>query len=97
MPAKTIPGRAGERIEVHSPGGGPPRRGLILEVLGATGHEHYRVRWTDEHESIYYPADGSGDHSAWRRRRASLTPGRAGMTADAAISAAAARAGATSR
>ena len=59
MPAKLTPGRKGQWIEVHSPGGGPPRRGLILEVLGAAGHEHYRVRWTDEHESIYYPADGA--------------------------------------
>jgi hypothetical protein len=59
MPAKTTPGRAGDWLEVHSPGGGPPRRGLILEVLGAKGHEHYRMRWIDEHESIYYPADGA--------------------------------------
>ena len=59
MPAKIRPGRAGQWIEVHSPGGGPPRRGLILEVLGAARHEHYRVRWTDEHESIYFPADGA--------------------------------------
>jgi hypothetical protein len=58
-PAKITPGHAGEWIEVHSPGGGPPRRGRIIEVIGASGHEHYRVRWTDEHESIYYPADGA--------------------------------------
>ena len=38
MPAKTDPGNAGDWLEVHSPGGGPPRRGLILEVLGASGH-----------------------------------------------------------
>ena len=57
MPAKTDTGKAGDWLEVHSPGGGPPLRGLILEVLGAAGHEHYRVRWTDEHESIYYPAE----------------------------------------
>lgn len=59
MTAKTSPGHAGDWLEVHSPGGGPPRRGLILEVIGAKGHEHYRVRWTDEHESIYFPADGA--------------------------------------
>jgi hypothetical protein len=59
MPAKTTPGCPGDWLEVHSPGGGAPRRGLILEILGAKGHEHYRVRWTDEHESIYYPADGA--------------------------------------
>jgi hypothetical protein len=59
MPAKANPGVVGDWIDVHSPGGGLPRRGLILEVLGAPGHEHYRVRWTDDHESIYYPADGA--------------------------------------
>ena len=59
MPPKTVPGQAGDRVDVHSPGGGPPRRGLILEVIGGKGHEHYRVRWTDGHESIYYPADGA--------------------------------------
>jgi hypothetical protein len=59
MPAKRDPGHAGDWIEVHLPGGGAPRRGEILEVLGGPGHEHYLVRWTDEHESIYYPADGA--------------------------------------
>jgi hypothetical protein len=27
-------------------------------VLGGEGHEHYRVRWDERHESIVYPADG---------------------------------------
>ena len=22
-------------------------------------YEHYRVRWTDDHESIHYPSDGT--------------------------------------
>lgn len=34
------------------------RRGLILEVLGYGEHEHYRVRWDEEHESIFYPSGG---------------------------------------
>jgi hypothetical protein len=38
--------------------GGPVRRGMILEVLGRPGHEHYRVRWDEQHESILFPADG---------------------------------------
>lgn len=59
MPAKIEPGSAGDWIEVHQPGGGPPRKGQILEVLGGPGHEHYRVHWIDEHESIYFPADGA--------------------------------------
>ncbi len=34
--------------------GEPAREGLILEVLGTPGHERYRVRWDEEHESIFY-------------------------------------------
>jgi hypothetical protein len=59
MPAKITPGHVGDWVEVHLPGGGAPRRGKILELIGPRGHERYRVRWTDEHESIYYPADGA--------------------------------------
>ena len=39
--------REGDWIEVNVIGGGPNRRGQILEVLGAPGHEHYRVRWDE--------------------------------------------------
>ena len=35
--------------------GEPTRTGLILEVIGSPGHERYRVRWDEEHETIYYP------------------------------------------
>lgn len=35
--------------------GDAQRTGQILEVLGAPGHEHYRVRWDEKHESIFYP------------------------------------------
>ena len=60
MTPKTTPGRTGDWIEVHAlPGGGQVRRGQITEVLGRPGHEHYRVRWIDERESIFFPADGS--------------------------------------
>ena len=31
------------------------RTGEILEVLGEEGHRHYRVRWVDDHVSIFYP------------------------------------------
>ena len=47
--------RTGDWIEVNVIGGGSNRRGQILEVLGGEGHEHYRVRWDEEHESIFYP------------------------------------------
>ena len=29
-----------------------------MEILGRAGHEHYRVRWDEQHESTLYPADG---------------------------------------
>jgi Domain of unknown function (DUF1918) len=32
-----------------------PRHGSILEVRGESNQEHYRVRWEDGHESVFYP------------------------------------------
>jgi hypothetical protein len=46
----------GDRIVVESAHVGQPRReGEVLEVLRDNGPEHYRVRWSDGHESIYFP------------------------------------------
>jgi hypothetical protein len=50
--------RAGDWLEAHGLHGEAPRRGQIVEVLGGPGHEHFRVRWDEQHESIVYPADG---------------------------------------
>ncbi len=36
--------------------GHPPRRGEVLEVMGEGDVQHYRVRWDDGHESIFYPS-----------------------------------------
>ena len=33
----------------------PRRRGEVVEVLGQGDREHYRVRWQDGHESVYFP------------------------------------------
>jgi hypothetical protein len=33
----------------------PRRHGEVVEVIGAGEREHYRVRWQDGHESIYFP------------------------------------------
>lgn len=33
------------------------RTGEILEVLGDAGHEHYRVRWEDGSETLFYPSN----------------------------------------
>ena len=31
------------------------RRGEVVEVIGEGEHEHYRVRWDDGHESVFFP------------------------------------------
>lgn len=47
----------GDRIVVESAHVGQPRReGEIVELLGNDGDVHYRVRWDDGHESIYFPS-----------------------------------------
>jgi hypothetical protein len=60
MPTKqrSIDARVGDWVEACGVHGEPARRGEIVELLGAPGHEHYRVRWDERHESIVYPADG---------------------------------------
>jgi hypothetical protein len=46
----------GDLIVVHGDRlGEASRTAEILEILGAAGHEHYRVRWDDGHESIFTP------------------------------------------
>lgn len=56
---------AGDWIEADGTGGAPPRRGMILEVLGSGPHEHFRVRWDEQHESLFYPAEqGFAIHAA---------------------------------
>lgn len=50
--------RVGDWLEARGLHGEPARRGQIVEILGRPGHQHYRVRWDEQHESIVYPADG---------------------------------------
>lgn len=59
---------AGDVIEVKGLPGAPPRRGVVLGVVGRGAHEHYRVRWDEEHESLFFPGDGEGVHVHPRRR-----------------------------
>ena len=74
-PTRTDPPvQPGDWLEVSGLPGRQPRRGEVLEVLGAAGHVHYRIRWDEEHESLYFPADG-GAHVI---RRASRKRGGAG-------------------
>jgi Domain of unknown function (DUF1918) len=48
--------KTGDRIVVESLRVGQPRReGEVLEVVVGE-REHYRVRWDDGHESIYFPS-----------------------------------------
>lgn len=61
--------QAGDWIEVDGLPGCAPRRGQILEVLGASGHEHYRVRWDEQHESIFFPTEGTAVIGHPRRPR----------------------------
>ncbi len=49
--------------------GDPGRLGEIVEVLGMAGHPHYLVRWEDEHESIFYPGEGTTIHTGRKHRR----------------------------
>jgi Domain of unknown function (DUF1918) len=35
--------------------GQPTRQGSILEVRSDANHEHYRVRWDNGQESLFYP------------------------------------------
>ncbi len=53
-----LPAEVGDRIEITGHAvGDAPRSGEIIEVLGESGHEHFRVRWEDGHESINFSAE----------------------------------------
>ena len=58
----------GDVVVVHGHATGDPgRTGVILEVLDrASGHEHYRVQWDEEHETLFWP----GSDASIRPRRA---------------------------
>jgi Domain of unknown function (DUF1918) len=60
MSSKNTPAtpRVGDLLEARGIHGEPARRGQIVEILGEPGHEHYKVQWDEQHESIVYPADG---------------------------------------
>ena len=54
-------------IEGHRVGEGR-RIGEILAVLGTPGHEHYRVRWDDGHDSVFYPSSDAIIQPAEQRK-----------------------------
>ena len=48
------------------------RTGVIVEVLDAgSEHEHYRVRWDEEHESLFWPGSDATVEPSRRGGRAS--------------------------
>jgi hypothetical protein len=64
------PARRGDLLAVHPHHLGEPERlGEILEVIGDPGHEHFRVRWDDEHESIVYPGSDAIVHRGRGKER----------------------------
>ena len=50
--------RVGDRVYARGIHGETAREGEIVEILGEAGHERFRVRWDEQHESILFPADG---------------------------------------
>jgi hypothetical protein len=50
--------QVGDVVVVEGHRVGASRRiGEILAVLGEPGRERYRVRWDDDHESVFYPSN----------------------------------------
>jgi hypothetical protein len=47
--------------------GTQPRTGKVLEVITGGGAVHYRVRWNDGHEAVFFP--GANAHVARPRKR----------------------------
>ena len=65
--AQTGPAKPGDVVVVEGHHVGEGRRtGEILEVLGEHDHEHYRVRWEDGRETVFYPSSDA----TFRRRAA---------------------------
>ncbi len=63
---------AGDEMVVDFMGTGhPSRKGEILEVLGEGDRTHYRVRWDDGRESVFFP--GSTAHVVHISRAASAS------------------------
>ena len=65
-----IRGQPGDVVIVEGHRVGESRRlGEILEVLGTAGHEHYRVRWEDGNETVFYPSSDATIQAGTKTRR----------------------------
>jgi hypothetical protein len=59
----------GDRIVVETTTLGAARRcGEVLEVLGTDEGEHYRVRWEDGRETVFYPSSDATIHPGKKHR-----------------------------
>ncbi|QEC48726.1 DUF1918 domain-containing protein [Baekduia soli] len=67
-PTPTTGAAPGDILKARGIHGEAARSAEILEVIGAPGHERYRVRWEDGHESVVFPADGISVVHAARAR-----------------------------
>ena len=55
--------------------GDPDRTGVIIEVVGQAGGPPYLVRWSDGHESSFYPTSGTvAQHISLPARERPRTP-----------------------
>ena len=55
--------------------GDPDRTGVIIEVVGQAGGPPYLVRWSDGHESSFYPTSGTvAEHISLPARECPRTP-----------------------
>ena len=61
--------KVGDRIAVESERVGlSPRVGKVLEVLSPGPGVHYRVRWADDHETVFFARAGNASVIAKRSR-----------------------------
>jgi hypothetical protein len=66
----TVQPKRGYVVEIHGHRvGEKSRTGEILEVLGAPGQEHFRVRWEDGRESLFYPSSDAIVRPGLRRAK----------------------------
>jgi Domain of unknown function (DUF1918) len=71
-PKRNVQAKPGDVVVVHGRSTtGHGRTGVIVEVLDpASDHEHYRVRWDEEHESLYWPGSDATVEPSTRSGRA---------------------------
>jgi Domain of unknown function (DUF1918) len=55
--------------------GDPDRTGVIIKVIGKAGGPPYLVRWSDGHDSSFYPTSGTvAEHVSLPAREHPRTP-----------------------